>query len=117
LEVTLKMVNSTAMPIPPGWEQITNSSNFNPINASVTAWREAANGFGWDIAAIGILLIIPTAIYLKSQNLIAAAFGQLMVTFVLHYYQIVPSLMYKASYLMVVLMISFALAYKWKAQG
>ena len=101
------MVNATAFPDPYGWQNIANESSFQLFNASITAWQNAASGYAWWIAGSFIILLVPIAIWTRSQNTIAAAFGQLLVTMFMHYYGLVPGPIWQASYVLIVLMIAF----------
>ena len=111
------MANATAFPSPYGWEYINDTTQFNPIKASVKAWElSAGNGIAWDLATATIILLVPTAIYLRSQNYVAAAFGQLLVTMFMQYYGLVSKYILVPSYIMIILMIALPIAFKWMAK-
>jgi len=101
------MVNATAFPEPYGWNNIANESSFQLFNASITAWQSAAGGYAWWIAGTFIILLVPIAIWTRTHNSIAAAFGQLLVTMFMHNYGLVPGPIWTASYILVILMVGF----------
>ncbi len=80
-------MNASTFPEPYGWQNIVNESQFNPINASIVGWQSSAGEFAWLFASAFIILLIPAAIYIKSQNFIAAAFGQIMITLLMQHYE------------------------------
>jgi len=112
----IKMVtpyNSTAFPKPYGWNQIVNESNFNPINASITALKSTGGGgIAWIIASIFIILLVPFGIYVKTQNFIVAAFGQIMITLLMNHYGYLQPSIAIGSYIMIVVLIAFGLGFK-----
>lgn len=112
------MVNATAFPVPYGWSNIVNESMFNLFIASKDVWESSAHGYGWMIAGTFIILLVPIAIWSRSQNTIAAAFGQLLMTVMLHKYKLVPLPIWTSSYIMIILMISFSVVlYFYKKKG
>jgi len=112
----IKMVtpyNSTAFPDPYGWNQIVNESSFNPINASITALQSSGGGgLAWIVATIFIIFLVPFGIYVKSQNMLAAVFGQVMITLLMNYYGYLHPLVYWPSYVSCAIMVALTIGYK-----
>jgi len=109
-------MNASTFPEPYGWQNIVNESQFNPINASIVGWQSSAGEFAWLFASAFIILLIPAAIYIKSQNFIAAAFGQIMITLLMQHYELVDPIIYWPMYIMAVMMIALPMAFKWLAK-
>ena len=103
------MVNATAFPDPYAWQNIANESSFQLLNASRTAWEMSAGSIAWDVAGAFIILLVPIAIWTRSQNAVAAAFGQLTITLFMHYYGLVPGYIWTGSYVLIILMIAFSM--------
>lgn len=110
------MVNATVFPEPYGWQNIINESQFNPINASVIAWKSSAGGVAWLFASAFIILLVPAAIYIKSQNLTAAAFGQILMTLFMQHYGLVHESLVWPMYISAIVMIAFPVAFKLLAK-
>ena len=111
------MVNATAFPDPYGWSRIANESSFNLLNATITAWQSSAGGIAWAFAGTFLILLVPIAIWTRSQNAVAAAFGQLTITLFMHYYGLVPFYIWTGSYVLIILMIAFSMVQYIRKRG
>jgi len=111
------MVNSSIFPDPYGWNYVTNTSEFNPIQAAVHAYTDSAgSGIAWTFAATSIILLIPIMIYVRTQNIIAAVFGMILINAFMQYYGMMPMYIVFAIYAIAVVGIGLAIAFKWLAK-
>ena len=106
---------ATAFPDPPGWQQIVNESQFNIINASVTAWQGSGGtpSITWALISAAIIFVPGVMIYVRTQKTIPASMAILLVTVFMNFYGLLSAWVYVPAYLVVVLGIALQLAPIW----
>jgi len=109
------MVNATAFPELYGWQYLNDTTQFNPIKAAVVTLQSSpAGGLAWTLTALGIVFLIPTLIYIRTQNILATSFGLLLVNMLMHYGagsgSLIPGILLWPIYLIAVLGIGLGMA-------
>lgn len=110
------MAAATAFPEAYGWIH-TNATHFNIINMSIEAWQHSSNGIGWIFACFAILYLVPTIIYLRSQNMVASAMGLLLITGFMHYYGLISIYLWLPTYIIIALFTALGLAQAYRTKG
>jgi len=108
------------MPEPAGYKYLANDTLFNPINASVEAWKSSGtiqgNSLPWLLCILSILFIIQIMVYLRTESPSISAFPLLMGLLFVWYYKLLPAMfepwVYGIVFLDIVLCISFEIGAK-----
>ena len=111
------MVNATAMPAI-GWEYLNDTTNFNILKASQAAWTNnpATGDFSWILVSTMIILLVPSIIYIKSQNLIASIFATILISNFMNHYGWLPTVVYWPITALCIIGLGYSFVHYWKSK-
>jgi hypothetical protein len=105
------MVVAPPFPEPWGWNQLTNGTDINIINASIEVYKHSGDGNFVMIVTWSLLpLLVAFLIYNKSQKVFPAALGMILVTQGLFTFNLIHGFMLNVIYIITVIAISLVWA-------